>query len=164
MVNAEEINGGAAAAANGQAIGGLGKQFEGTRQSLEKGFGGLLKGISGLGSKLVGSLKGIFSGSGGVLSSLVSGAGSVLTSVGQAFGGLLPGFATGGSFDVGSDTSLASLSGTDNRLIAFRARDGENVSVRTPQQQTEDGQRAGTSYARQCHFGTKYNNTGHRWV
>jgi lambda family phage tail tape measure protein len=43
--------------------------------------------------------------------------------------GDLLGFASGGSFKVGPDTSLGSLSGVDNRLIAFRAKDGEHVSV-----------------------------------
>lgn len=47
------------------------------------------------------------------------------------FGGL-PGFASGGSFEVGKDTSIGNLSGIDNRLVAFRARDGENVTVSTP--------------------------------
>lgn len=42
----------------------------------------------------------------------------------------IPGFQTGGSFDVSSSTSLATLSGADNRLIAFGAKDGERVTVR----------------------------------
>lgn len=48
--------------------------------------------------------------------------------------GSLSGYASGGSFMVGPDTSLGSISGVDNRLIAFRARDGEEVTVRTPAQ------------------------------
>ena len=65
--------------------------------------------------------------SGGLLSDVFGGGGGE--------GGLkglfsfLPGFANGGSFTVGPNTSLATLPGTDNRLIAIRARDGEDVSV-----------------------------------
>lgn len=43
-------------------------------------------------------------------------------------GGLLPGFATGGSFVVGG------AGGTDSQLVAFRATPGERVDVRTPGQ------------------------------
>ena len=46
----------------------------------------------------------------------------------------LQGFARGGSFEVNTSSSLANLGGTDNRLIAFRARDGENVTVTPPGQ------------------------------
>jgi tape measure domain-containing protein len=45
-----------------------------------------------------------------------------------------PGFASGGSFNVGPGNSLGQLPGVDNRLVAFRARDGENVSVARPGQ------------------------------
>lgn len=50
---------------------------------------------------------------------------------GGIFGGIgnLFGFHQGGDFTVGADTSVGSLNGVDNRLVAFRARDGENVSV-----------------------------------
>lgn len=48
-------------------------------------------------------------------------------------------FAHGGSFTVGSDTSLANLSGVDNRLVAFRARDGEEVNVSRPGQINRGG-------------------------
>ncbi|MEO1208383.1 MAG: tape measure protein [Cyanobacteria bacterium J06638_20] len=57
------------------------------------------------------------------------------------FGGLgslgtlgLPGFATGGSFEVGGDGR------TDNTLVAFRATRGEQVNVSTPQQQRRQGE------------------------
>lgn len=66
---------------------------------------------------------------GGLLSSVFGGGG------GEAVGGLkglfsfLPGFQNGGSFTVGPSTSLATLPGVDNRLIALRARDTEVVSV-----------------------------------
>ncbi|MGE4486373.1 MAG: phage tail tape measure C-terminal domain-containing protein [Synergistaceae bacterium] len=39
------------------------------------------------------------------------------------------GFASGGSFTVSKATAVGSSSGTDNRIVAFRARDGERVSV-----------------------------------
>lgn len=46
-------------------------------------------------------------------------------------GGLqsLFGFTHGGGFKVGSNTAIESLPGIDNRLVAFRARDGEEVTV-----------------------------------
>ncbi|MEE8608994.1 MAG: phage tail tape measure protein [Nitrospiraceae bacterium] len=49
------------------------------------------------------------------------------------------GFAHGGSFTVGAGTSIGSpLAGVDNRLIAFRAKDGEDVSI-TPKGQSGGG-------------------------
>lgn len=59
--------------------------------------------------------------------------------IGNAVTGLLsgfrlPGFASGGSFEVGSQTSIGTLAGQDNRLIAFAARDGERVTVNRPGQ------------------------------
>jgi hypothetical protein len=96
-------------------------------------IGGFFKGA---GSDALDALKyvgnGIESGAG----SLASGAGSYLSTLGPAVASLF-GAASGGSFQVGASTALGSMNGTDNRLIAFRARDGENVSVTPP------GQRAG---------------------
>lgn len=46
----------------------------------------------------------------------------------------IPGFASGGSFDVGGN------GGTDSQLVAFRATPGEHVEVRTPAQR-DDGPR-----------------------
>jgi hypothetical protein len=65
----------------------------------------------------------------GAAMQLFSGAKSGLSSF---FGGgmKLPGFATGGQFTVGG------LGGTDSQLVAFRATPGEQVSVKTPNQQT----------------------------
>lgn len=57
-------------------------------------------------------------------------------------GGLL-GFAGGGSFTVGPQTAQGGFSGADNRLVAFRARDGERVSVSTPGQQEQTGDGGG---------------------
>ena len=51
-------------------------------------------------------------------------AGGIFGDIGNLFG-----FHQGGDFTVGADTSVGSLNGVDNRLVAFRARDGENVSV-----------------------------------
>lgn len=56
-------------------------------------------------------------GTGGFWDDLFSGIGSLL------------GFQNGGSFTVGSQSSIADLPGADNRLVAFRARDGEEVNV-----------------------------------
>lgn len=72
---------------------------------------------------------GLFGGGGGGL-------------LGGLFGGL-PGFASGGSFEVGAASSLASLTGVDNRLVAFRARDGEQVTV-TPPGQSSAGAAGGS--------------------
>jgi lambda family phage tail tape measure protein len=71
-------------------------------------------------------------------SSLASGAGSLASEAGPLISSLF-GYASGGSFQVGAGTSLGDTNGTDNRLIAFRARDGETVSVTPP------GQRSGGS-------------------
>lgn len=76
------------------------------------------------------SIAGIFGGGG-------TGGGGVFDSIFQGIGGFfggLTGFARGGSFDVDSANSLGNVGGTDNRLIAFRARDGENVTVTPPGQ------------------------------
>lgn len=65
---------------------------------------------------------------------------------GNIFGSLFSGFKslfglqTGGSFTVGANTGIAPLpnGGNDNRLVAFRAQDGEQVTV------TPRGQKGGT--------------------
>jgi phage-related minor tail protein len=65
---------------------------------------------------------------------------------GNIFGSLFSGFKslfglqTGGSFTVGSQTGIAPLpnGGNDNRLVAFRAQDGEQVTV-TPRGQAAGG-------------------------
>lgn len=57
-----------------------------------------------------------------------SGIGAVLAQ--SVLGGIGGGFAQGGSFTVGKNNAVANLgAGTDNRLIAFRADDGEEVTV-----------------------------------
>lgn len=61
---------------------------------------------------------------------------------GSLFSGLkgLFGLQTGGSFTVGANTGVAPLpnGGNDNRLVAFRAQDGEQVTV-TPRGQAPSG-------------------------
>lgn len=58
--------------------------------------------------------------------------------IGGLVAGLLPAFQNGGQFTVGANSSLAALPGIDNRLVAFRARDGEEVTV-TPRDQPVAG-------------------------
>jgi hypothetical protein len=53
--------------------------------------------------------------------------------VASLFGGLF-GFKHGGQFTVGAGAAAASLPGLDNRLVAFRARDNEEVTI-TPKNQ-----------------------------
>jgi hypothetical protein len=65
------------------------------------------------------------------------GLGGLLGGFGSFLGDLLP-FQRGGSFTVGSNNAVATVPGVDNRVVAFRARDGENVSV-TPKSQSVSG-------------------------
>lgn len=83
-----------------------------------------------------GFLAGLGSALGGFFSNLGGGFGGFLSGAGGFLSRFLPGFATGGSFSVGAGTSLANLStgDRDNRLIAFRARDNEQVTVTPPGQ------------------------------
>ena len=77
---------------------------------------------------------------GGVLQGALGGGliGSALTGL----GGLL-GFSGGGSFYVGSGTSSAiPPQGGDDRLVRFRARVGERVSINRPDQVMRDGSSA----------------------
>ena len=82
----------------------------GTQQALA-GVGGFL-GLGGPGQGF---------GVRGPSGSSIAGIGGLLTS-------LLP-FQRGGAFTVGANTAVQSIPGIDNRLIAFRARDGEEVTV-----------------------------------
>lgn len=85
-------------------------------------FGSLVGGASGL-------LGGLFGGVSTAGASVAAGVGG--GSAAQAVGGgvRLPAFASGGSFMVNRNTSLGTFSGVDNRLVAFRAMDGERVTV-----------------------------------
>lgn len=78
-----------------------------------------MAGIGGFFTKLLGGVGGF--GAGGPSGSNIAGPGGLVT-------GLL-GFQNGGSFTVGANTAAQSIPGIDNRLVAFRAQDGEKVSV-----------------------------------
>lgn len=77
----------------------------------------------GAGAGLFGGLFGTTAGDGGGV-------------IGDFFGSLFSGFNNGGSFRVGSANTISGLSGStaDNRLVAFRAREGETVTVNKPGQ------------------------------
>lgn len=77
-------------------------------------------------------------GGGGGGGGVGGGIGGIISS---AIVGGLSGFQQGGSFTVGSGTAQAQIPGIDNRLIAFRAQDGEKVTV-TPR--NENGAGSGT--------------------
>jgi len=76
---------------------------------------------------------------GGATGGGVGAGGNIFGSLFQGIGSLL-GLQRGGSFTVGSGTSIAPIpnGGNDNRLVAFRAQDGEQVSV-TPRGQSAGG-------------------------
>jgi phage-related minor tail protein len=57
--------------------------------------------------------------------------------IGSFLGNLLP-FQNGGSFTVGANSAVAALPGIDNRLVAFRARDQEKVTI-TPKGRSASG-------------------------
>jgi len=79
------------------------------------------------GNKGIGGAAG--TGGGNIFSSLFSGLKSLF------------GFANGGSFTVGAGSAVGSLPGQiDNRLVAFRAKDGENVTVTPKGQSASSGQ------------------------
>lgn len=72
------------------------------------------------------------------LANMISGGGSSGSGLLGGLGSLF-GFANGGDFTVNPRTSVGSLNGVDNRLVAFRARDGEKVSVTKPGQRSSGG-------------------------
>jgi tape measure domain-containing protein len=76
---------------------------------------------------------GIFSEIGSLLKSAGSGAEGALSGAGSWISSLF-GYASGGSFEVGAGSSMGNISGIDNRLVAFRARDGERVTITQPGQ------------------------------
>lgn len=80
----------------------------------------------------------VFGGGGGFLGGLFGGAGGAVGSSAPPGFSPIPAFANGGSFMVGPNTSR-SIGGVDNRFVAFRARDGERVTVSTPGQQAAGG-------------------------
>jgi len=87
----------------------------GTQQAIA-GIGSAFPGVGGLGST---GASGGQAGPGGLISGLLGG---------------LFGFHNGGAFKVGSDTAVQTIPGVDNRLVAFRAQDNEEVTV-TPKNQ-----------------------------
>jgi tape measure domain-containing protein len=68
----------------------------------------------------------------------LAGGSSIMSTLSGLFSGLF-GFASGGSFEVSPQTAVAPLTGVDNRLVAFRARDGETVNVSRPGQAGDSG-------------------------
>jgi hypothetical protein len=84
----------------------------------ENGLKGMLKGFIDVIRRMVAEVAAakIFGAMGGV------------EGVGNFISGLIPGFATGGSFKVGGS------GGTDSQLVAFKATPGEMVDIRTPGQ------------------------------
>jgi hypothetical protein len=103
--------------------------FSSSSSSSSSGIGGL---VNGLGS--------LFSMGGGTTSaSMFAGQESNLLSMGFStadlarWGGSMTGFATGGAFNVGGQ------GGTDSKLVQFMATPGEQVIVKTPEQQKESG-------------------------
>ena len=56
-------------------------------------------------------------------------AGGSAGGIGGLVAGALLGAHNGAQFTVGANSAVASLPGIDNRLVAFRARDGEDVTV-----------------------------------
>lgn len=90
-----------------------------SRQLIRLGTQQALAGIGGFATNLLGGQGGF--GAKGPSGNRIAGIGGLLTS-------LLP-FQQGGAFTVGANTAVQSIPGIDNRLIAFRARDGEEVTV-----------------------------------
>lgn len=88
---------------------------------------GVQQAIAGIGGAFLGPQGGGF-GVGGPQAA-GGGAGGGIGGLVAALAGSFFGFQRGGQFTVGANTAAQSLPGIDNRLIAFRARDGEEVSV-----------------------------------
>ena len=88
---------------------------------------GTQQAIAGIGSAFPGLGGGAATGASGGQ----AGIGGLVTSL---LGSFLPGLHTGGAFTVGATTAVQSIPGVDNRLVAFRAQDGEEVTV-TPKNQ-----------------------------
>jgi TP901 family phage tail tape measure protein len=99
--------------------------FETGKFSADKFFESLASNLLKLGTQqlFASAFGGVGTGGGG---------GGIAAGIGALFGGGLSGAAQGGSFEVSSNSSLGTLSGVDNRLIAFGARDRETVTVSKP--------------------------------
>ena len=81
---------------------------------------------------------GAFGGPGAGLAGSSGTAGGSAGGIGGLIAGALLGAQNGAQFTVGANSAAASLPGIDNRLIAFKARDGEDVTV-TPRGQGAGG-------------------------
>jgi hypothetical protein len=105
----------------------------------EADFNSLIKSINKMIVQLVVSqaFQQLFGGSSGIGGAQTGG--NIFGSLLSGFKGLL-GLQTGGQFTVGANTGIAPLpnGGNDNRLVAFRAQDGEQVSV-TPRGKSPAG-------------------------
>ncbi len=96
---------------------------------------GTQQAIAGIG----GAFQGAIGGQTGLGAAGGAGAGGGIGGLIASFAGsFLSGAQHGANFEVGPNTALQSLSGVDNRLVAFRARDGEEVKV-TPKNQVGSG-------------------------
>jgi lambda family phage tail tape measure protein len=94
-----------------------------SEQLIRLGTQQAIAGLGGFGTNLLGGQGGF--GGGGPSGNSIAGIGGLVTSgLGSLFG-----FQNGGSFTVGANTAAAAIPGIDNRLIMFRAKDGEDVSV-----------------------------------
>lgn len=101
--------------------------LRGAIKGLLANLGALVFGSAAPGAGQQGLIGDIFGGG--------AGGGGIASFIGSLFGAQ-----NGANFTVGPSTSQGNLAGTDNRLVAFRAKDGENVTV-TPKGQTGGGQR-----------------------
>lgn len=118
---------------------------EGTKLAAKGFLGNIVSGASGGSGGLGGVIGGLFGGGGGSgVGGGGAGGGSGAAGILGSLGGLF-GFESGGSFAVNSATSAGTIpGGTDNRLVAFRARDGEQVTVSKPGADSAGGRGVGT--------------------
>lgn len=129
--------------AAGEAVKGLGKKAKSAKEevneaassfasSLSSAFSGVIIGTQSVKGAFASMAQSILSDLSRIASNRL--ASSLTSLVGGLFGGGptnivptgLPGFATGGSFDVGGS------GGTDSQLVAFRATPGEQVDISRP--------------------------------
>ena len=111
---------------------GLGGATQPGQSFLGQAFSGLSGGNPGGGFGQGGLLDGA-GGGGGLLSSLTSGISSLFSGFGggslTGIDSSLTGFQAGGSFAVNAGNSVANIPGADNRIVAFKAKDGEQITV-----------------------------------
>lgn len=121
----------------GKLEGNMVRPIQDATATASEAFGGMADDI---GSKMEGLFKSIQSKDwkgalGGIFEMLGGAGGNVgkFANIGSSILKALPGFATGGSFNVGGSGS------TDSKLVAFRATPGERVDISTPRQQRQMG-------------------------